>query len=393
MGIRAVRFSYVPGREAAQSRGTSVEGAEGSFRFSGLPMGLDPGGGSGLIATLQLRDVHLTSAWITPDSRTTGPSGASMKFTARQGDTEWYVEAGAPGTTTQSPLDNAGALCLADTTQRAPAGVVERVPHIRLAGLALGSLTVVTPFTVSGQVTFTSSDPGDRVSSWEFTEFLDDTIDVPPSRANLANQIFTADPLATQAFLGTVNGQQVFVPQPAKVAKIAAEGTVWTRPGQVGNAPNQIPTSVVNNNKTNYRFFPSIFFVRSQYIQALAPLGPIPSDPITTQAGSLPIVSVIRRPTHSRWLIAHDGQAHVVIIAHPPAPADYRTPLEIWSGFLNTLLLNQQPIPTYTASVSGGTRTFANTGRLRATFVDFVSFLEPLDDNAATSIFVPVTQT
>lgn len=394
MGIRAVRFSYVPGREAAQSRGTAVEGAEASLRFSGLAMGIDPGGGSGLIATLPLRDVHLTSAWIQPDPPVTGPAGASMKFTARQGDLAWYAEAGAPGVVQQSPLDNAGLLALADTTARSPGGVIERVPHVRLAGLALGSLTTVAGFTVSGQVTFTSSDAADRVSSWEFTDFLDDTKDVPPSRANLAAAIFAADSIQTQAFLGYNNNNvQTYVKPPCHVAKVGPDGTIWTRPGQVGNASSQIPNAVVNNDAAHYRWFPSIFFFRNMMIQALAPLGPIPADPVNTTPGSLPVVVVNRRPTHSRWMIAHDGQVRTVIIAHPPAPADFRTPLEIFEGFFNGLLLSSGGFPTYSAFVSGGTRTFASTGRMRAQNADFVRFLEPLDDNAATSIFAPVTQT
>lgn len=380
MGFRAVRFSFVPGREAAQTRGISVEAASAPLTAV-VPLGLDASGNpaNGLIGQLPLVDVHLVRAEVVGDTAPT----VFLQW-ALEGDVQWATEL-ASGS--QAYLTNGGFLSLSDTTPRA-SGVIEPVPHLRLAGAALGVYGAMTPPTqVTGQIWYTHRWPLDRVSSWEFTEFLDDAIDIPPARGAVVDRLYTEATNAGQALLGTVNGTQVFC-YGAAFAKPDPRGYIWTKPGDVGLGPNQIPPTVAANDPARYRFFPGFFALRGGPVQEIKSLGPVPSDAITTQPGSLPVVIVNRPPTHSRWLVGHDGTISDVIVAHPLG-SDLRTPLQIFSAIW--AFPTQPPIPTYTPTITGPNRTFAITGKISRQFTDFVRFIEPLDGTAAP-IFAPVDQ-
>lgn len=377
MGFRAVRFSLLTGREAASARGAAPPGATAAL-YLNSPLAADPSGAAGLIALPPLRDVHLVSF----DAVGTD-QGPVLRASASEQEVRWWQELAAA----QAYLTNASLLALSDTTARA-SGVLERVPHIRVAGNALAAYAAA-PSQISGILRYTSTDGAERIGPQVFTEFLDDAVDVPPSRANLVASLWSQAGLPGQALLGVVNN----VPQYAgccQLAKPGADGFIWTKPGDVGLAVNQIPPTLAANDPSRYRFFPSYFGLRTNFVQRLAPLGAVPAAAVTTAAGSLPVFQVDRPPTHSRWLVGTDGTTAEVLIAHP-TNSDLRTPLQIWNQvWIPALGANN--LLTYTASISSG-RTFAVTGRLQPLNLDFVSFIEPLDGSTSSAIYSAVTQT
>jgi len=341
------------------------------------PLGTDPSGAAGLIAQPPLRDVHLVSF----DAVGTD-QGPVLRASASEQEIRWWQELAAA----QAYQNNATLLALSDTSARAN-GVLERVPHIRIAGNALSAYTSA-PTQVSGILRYTSSDGAERLGPQVFTEFLDDALDVPPSRANLVASLWNQAGIPGQALLGVYNQVPQYVSN-CQIAKVGADGFVWTKPGDVGLATNQIPPTLAANDASRYRFFPSFFGLRSTYMQRLAPLGSVPASVITTAAGSLPVFQVDRPPTHSRWLVGTDGTTAEVIVAHP-TNTDLRTPLQIWNAVWSPSI-GANFLLTYTAAVSSG-RTFAVTGRLQPLNLDFVSFIEPLD-GSTSAIYSAVTQT
>lgn len=377
MGFRAVRFSLVVGREAASNRGSAVAGAVASRYFNGS-LGADAGGGAGLIATVPLRDVHLVSF---KNSNT--DAATPLRTAAVEQEARWWQELAAA----QAYQANGTLVALSDTTARA-SGVLEPVPHIRLAGAALAAYAT-TPTQISGLLYYTATDAADRVSGHEFTEFVDDAIDVPPVRSAIVTTLWNQIRLSSQALLGYVNQVPVIVSGCA-IAKVSADRYIWTKPGDVGTAINQIPTTLAANDASHYRFFPSYFGVRVAETQAIKPLGAVPSQAVTVASGSLPILQVNRAPTHSRWLIGHDGNTHDVIVAHPLG-SDLRTPLQIWAAVWAPVVLGKQPIDVYSVSIAGS-QTFSVNGRLDGCYLDFARFIEPLDATTAT-IYSAVTQT
>ena len=129
-----------------------------------------------------------------------------------------------------------------------------------------------------------------------------------------------------------------------------AGGTYLVDPSDVGLSG--IPANADELQASQLIPHPSVFVRQGARVRAFTrqnvhadalQLGPV-------VAGGLPAVQVYlvdRPPTHSTWILAADGVAVTVMVAHPEK-SNLRRPVDIWNSVFNPIIAaGSQSIPTY----------------------------------------------
>lgn len=177
-------------------------------------------------------------------------------------------------------------------------------------------------------------------------------------------------------------------------AGMGPDGIIWMRPGDIGNAPDEIPAELDENDADNFRYFPNAFFRRTPYINTI---GNAFTDPLAITdpgLGSQPFTlrEVDFTPNVSTWLFIIDGQPQCVRIAHP-AGSDLRRPDEIWNAVIVPAIQNADGPSTVQLGLRAGlvpvtaldVQKFVN--RLR--YLEYASMLQVTDQGTFTYNDVP----
>lgn len=188
--------------------------------------------------------------------------------------------------------------------------------------------------TMSGVLQYTYQRENPYQGLAHLVEFEDD----PPDSANTGEDVVRRVTQAlqypaggSQVELGIDSTGQTLVVKDCNFAGLAPEATVYVDPGDFpGNNPEQIPQSVTNNTAGSFRFHPSVFVRRSNYIRSVHRRFRDDED-IATQLVNMPIrIRVVDQdPTASNWLIAVDGVFQIVRLDH--GGVDLRRPRDIWN--------------------------------------------------------------
>lgn len=356
--------------------------ALGAVRIDAAPLTADPVNVGALVATLpQLAGLQLRRVEATP---VTGAGSPVVKQTSWAGDGSWITNL----LLANVDAPNGALLTMQDSSVLASGAELPQ-PLVRLAGAALGA-HVAVPTEINLEILFSRGGPQD-FGPIQFGAIVNDATDTLPDLSVFIDALEATLKTQRSWSIGVGAGGVDVQALTAQFAGLSASGVIWVRAGQVGNQPYQIPATVLNNDVSHYRFFPSVFVRRVDYVANLYATSPAKASPITTLAGALPIFEVIRRPTHSRWVLTVDGVPRDLVVAH--GAGDYRTPLEIWNSVLVPQLQagTLQTFEPYATSPT--TRAFARTGSVWNTaYVDAAAFVEPLDDQTAPiAVYVPQT--
>jgi hypothetical protein len=174
-----------------------------------------------------------------------------------------------------------------------------------------------------------------------------------------------------------------------------ADNNYYVLTADIGLGAGQIPAAGDEANYTAAKFnnHPCAFLPKASQIRGLQfPVRfPVVQNAITnpeaigavTDSG-VRVYTVVRAPTHSRWLLEIDGAPMDVIIAHP-ANSDLRRPRDIFNQVLAPAFFQGgQQIPIFAQVALGGVRLFFQTGSFRdGSFVQCATFVEPFDGDSA----------
>ncbi len=213
-----------------------------------------------------------------------------------------------------------------------------------------------------------------------------DFADVPPDAApqndwdpNLPNRLGALlQQLALQSgsryLLGTSGGVDIYA-EDCGYAAVAPEGAVYIRPEDFGGvAAERIPNDYQQNEASRFRFHPSVFIRRPQYIRGLLAgfADWFAVDEVDAQNQQvMRVVTIDGDPGQSTWLLVIDGRAQVVTVQHPGG-SDLRRPRDIWNAIWVPLIQGSQAIADavdlarpQAAGGFGASTTQLVTGRLR----------------------------
>lgn len=366
--LATVEFGHVAA--GAESSGAAALGAEASYSFpSGLTAIADPEGGAGVVITLPLWGVELTSA----DLEFAAGAGMVAARTV-EGSIQWINEKAAA----QARLANAaGELALISRLRLTASKVVYPLPGVRISGAALADYgALAAGDSIYGRVTYRRIFGRSLSANVLGSLFLDtatDSLTDPTSwlRRQEASVIYGTSSVSISGAPVLAGGATYIANDPL--------GVVWVAPGDLGPGVNQIPLLKASNNPANYQQFPSVWLTNSASVNLLR-LVELRTDAITADWGALVVMQVDRPPTHSRWQVNMNGQCFDVIVAHP-AGSNLRTARAafdaVWRPVVFGGSVNEGP-KLYEQLVGG---TFKACGVLNNTrLIRALRFIEPLDD-------------
>ena len=142
--------------------------------------------------------------------------------------------------------------------------------------------------------------------------------------------------------LGTQSNGTVVRVNQCQVAGLAPENAIYIRPEDIGTDAGQIPTSVAQNTGDRFRFHPSVFVTRGEYVSsAIRQTSDSIAVNITNAGQPIRIVSVTSAITSSNWLVRVDGRCILIKVQHPEN-SDYRRPRDIWNNVIVPALQSSQ---------------------------------------------------
>lgn len=279
-----------------------------------------------------------------------------------------------------------------------PGGPPVPLTAIRINGAALTNLGI-GPHTASIVVRSREFNAAFQISHERGVTFHDSPIDIENIPAVLAQLELTFGSIgAGPAILGT----DASVPETRKTVPECSLAfphpcnLVWLGAADIGNAPEQIPADLASNSALHYRYHPSSFFREPQYVRVIQSEPTAPwrtvrdnqleldvSAPVTTPQGALTILQVIRRPTHSRWILTIDSVELDVILAHP-AGSDLRRPEAIYKSVIVPAVwannATGSPLATWRRDFVNAGGPFLQVGvQNKMQFLEHALFVEPLD--------------
>lgn len=399
MSVFAITFGTIYDRDKSEAAGIAERGAARTVTLRGLvSAALPDGSGRTGIVLAGLTYAEILTARI----RVIAGVGTGVELTAELGDTSWLVTNGLGATLL---LDNGGQPAILLALALTPGGPLTPTPAIVFAGT-----TFATAFGSAGAIVDVTLEvapfgAAERISHARAVAFADSAKgDALPAVAGLIGRLedWFNGAGGGRALLGVGSSGEVFA-QNAAMALPSPAAAVWIPPSDIGNQPEQLPVDVAANTVQHYGFHPGAFFRETTYTRAwrrepthpalLDPMAdPGEQLPITQLGGALFINTIVRAPTHSRWLIIVDSSAVEVVIAHPVG-SDLRRPRDIWNQVWFAFLTQnayQRSVPTFTPQADG---SFARTGSInRVRYLEYARFLEPLDSNRQEPIVVPYFQ-
>ena len=187
------------------------------------------------------------------------------------------------------------------------------------------------------------------------------------------------------------NGSQVFA-EGCAYAAVAPEGAVYIRAEDFGSPdPSGIPSDATSNTGARFRFHPSVFIRRAQYIRGVSrPYSDPTAVNVVDGFGQVfNVIIVDPNPIESLWLIAIDGQHQLVRLLHP-ANSDIQRPLDIWNQVWVPLIQGSQATVNATGFrllPPGGFGNQTNIEQLsnRLQFLEYARCL-PLPGTAVTQV-------
>ena len=282
--------------------------------------------------------------------------GEPVRAQANRGFTYWTHDFAA----TNTRPANGGEALIDRSLETTPQAVVIRTrrPIINIGGAALAEYPA--PPADADMALKWRPFPEFRAYS-QATFYLDDT----------AGESL-ADPTTflARVFDELTNATQAYLPDGTRIPSCSFAGNdpstlVWIVAGDLGNAERQIPTTVLANSSTHYRYHPSVFFRRSatRDVQILE-ASPV-TEPVTANPGCMILRTITRAPTHSEWAFQLDGELVSGIVAHP-AGSDLRRPLDVWRSVIVPLIeTGNGDVLLFDQAVAGGVRTFTARGGAR----------------------------
>lgn len=168
--------------------------------------------------------------------------------------------------------------------------------------------------------------------------------------SRLAELLYLFQNAAARYLLGVNGAAQGIYAEACGFAGISPEATVYIRPEDwQGTDPDQIPAAVSDNQPSQFRAHPSVFYPSGKptYTRALT-RGYVDNVDIAQGdlgSGGMPlgIVNITSAITTSDWLIMIDGVAQLVKLTHPLG-SDYRRPRDIWNNVWVPLLTGPKSI-------------------------------------------------
>lgn len=321
------------------------------------------------------------------------PAGAHAGvFTqlSRTGEYFWNVNGVAATNGATSTIEPVGNSALAGRVTRD-----QRLRWTSDAGVALAA-AAADPVLFHGHLEYRYPVANPYQGLIHFLEFADIPPDAAPEDSYLPNLPNRLNALLQQLtlqsgsryLLGNAGGVDLYAEE-CGYAAVAPEGAVYIRPEDFGGAAaDRIPIDYQQNEAARFRFHPSVFIRRPQYIRGLmagyADWYPIDAlDTFDSQV--MRIITVTSDPGASNWLIVIDGQAQVVRLLHP-AGSDLRRPRDIWNEVWTPLIQGSNAISRAVelqliqppSGFGGGTNVQIVTARLR--FLEYARCL-PLPGN------------
>ena len=252
-------------------------------------------------------------------------------------DDFWAID-GAYTTNTGIPFRAANVI----TFGRQSPGMI-----LNASGASLAALTDDTGPTFFRGVSHFSLPAGlDYLSPEQWCDLEDyPPSDVTQSGGRLFELMSTLENPGSTHTLGVTSAGVTRKLQQCTYAAFTPEGRIWLRPEDFGNANEQIPVSVGDNSAAHFRFFPGVFFRRSQYVHALSRVNPDPVAISTENDNSQPfrLTVVDTLPTSSDWVVLVDGAVSVVRVFH--GGLDLRRPDEIWDAIWTPFLYASGDVP------------------------------------------------
>ncbi|TPV94564.1 MAG: hypothetical protein B7733_14600 [Myxococcales bacterium FL481] len=243
-----------------------------------------------------------------------------------------------------------------------------------------------------GEILYAYSQANPYQTLCHFSEFEEE----PPNSSSDATEVVTrlAQQLASppvEYVLGELNTGQAVIALDCNFAGIAPEDSVYVEPGDIGGAgPDQMPTSVLENTASAFRFHPSVFLRRTQFIRSVARRHRDGFDIARFGVGMpIRIRSVTDQPIVSNWLIVVDGSPQLVQLNH--GSLDLRRPRDIWNTLWVPLIRGNSSIgdvPILDVVASGGTRGPSNS-QLRLGFLEYARCLPLLGTDITQTGTVP----
>ena len=245
-------------------------------------------------------------------------------------------------------LDNGGVVAL---DPEALVSLGRQAPPVRLTlgGAAEAAVLGEGGITGTGSMLVHLAYPG-LMQYAGLQHFLDYENQPPDSAANgterLRSLIEQINRGGSQTVLGLTGAGAPVLVNDCGFAGGAPEGVVFVEPGDIGNAPEQIPISVGQNSAAHFRYHPSVFLRRTDYVRQVSRQT---SDPVAVNAtaqGSQPIMiaQIVEPLQASDWWIVVDGVGYNVRLRHPfgiGAP-DVRRPRDIWNRVWVPILQGSQ---------------------------------------------------
>ena len=301
-----------------------------------------------------------------------GTSGVQAAIA--NGDESWHVQG--------VYADNSNSQSLGKASPATSSTVVygrNAPPQVlRLGGAALTAFQDTgAVLTANGTYTYQYDEADQYQTLVQWAEFENDPPDSETDGTEVVTRLAQALAYPTNPYvLGTASTGVDIVANDCQFAAVGPDCRIFIEAGDQGNLAEQIPAGVEDNMALHFRFHPTVFMRRTNYVRSVHR---VYRDPLTinvTQNGQpIRITTVTTQPTESFWLIIVDGVPQIVAINH--GVADLRRPRDIWNQLWVPLIHSDQSVgtcPLLEVAPDTGLRG-PGISELRLKFLDYARYI------------------
>lgn len=261
--------------------------------------------------------------------------GSQAELSGPDGSAGWWAVDGAYA-------DNGGGAAIS----RGPGTLGRMAPGVQMAfggdaKTAIDAVVIGTFDAIDLMVTFGYEVGTSYLSDAQFCEFYenppDDGKGTETRVVELLQQI--SERSGASYLLGTNNNGEVVVNN-CGFAALAPEGAVWIRPEDFNSGnPDGIPLEGTENLASQFRFHPSVFFRRTDYVREVRTghADEIAFNNTDNALQAFKVTVVDSAPTDSQWMFIIDGASVFAVVEHP-AGSDFRRPRDIWNNVIVPLI-------------------------------------------------------